>query len=230
MAKIQDVDIPYLEFAEAAAPGTPASGIVRVYSKADGNMYQKDDAGVETSLAATGAAGLVEIDTQTRATDGVITFTSIPSTYAALLIIAHVRSTRSANNDDDLWLRVGNGSLDTGSNYAYLSVRQSASAQGTSQSDADSKVNTVTVPAASATSGRFGSFTATIYNYAASTVQREIEFRGGFGVGTSHRTCHGIGHWLNTSQAIDTVGILAGAAASNLLLTGSKATLWGLPA
>lgn len=54
MAKIQDIDIPYLEFAEAAAPGTPASGIVRIYSKADGLMYSKDDAGTESSMAATG--------------------------------------------------------------------------------------------------------------------------------------------------------------------------------
>lgn len=226
MAKIQDVDIPYLEFAEAAAPGTPASGIVRIYSKADGSMYQKDDAGTETSLSA-GASGLVEIDTITRATDGVITFTSIPSTYAALLMVAHIRGTRSAN-DDDLWVRVGNGSLDTGNNYAYLSLRQSASAQGTSQSDADSKINSITIPAASATSGRFGIITATFYNYAASSVQREMEFRGGFGIGTSHRSCHGIGHWLNTSSAIDQIGILGGTTAN--LLTGSKATLWGLPA
>lgn len=56
MAKIQDIDIPHLEFAEAAAPGTPASGIVRVYAKADGLLYSKDDAGVET-LVSGGAGG-----------------------------------------------------------------------------------------------------------------------------------------------------------------------------
>lgn len=55
MAKIQDIDIPYLEFAEAAAPGTPASGIVRIYAKSDGSLYQKDDAGTETGLASSSA-------------------------------------------------------------------------------------------------------------------------------------------------------------------------------
>lgn len=54
MAKIQDIDIPYLEFAEASAPGTPASGIVRIYAKTDGSLYQKDDAGTETGLAGGG--------------------------------------------------------------------------------------------------------------------------------------------------------------------------------
>lgn len=51
MAKIQDIDIPYLEFAEAAAPGTPAAAIVRTYSKSDGLMYSKDDAGLEAQMS-----------------------------------------------------------------------------------------------------------------------------------------------------------------------------------
>lgn len=63
MAKIQDIDIPYLEFAEAAAPGTPASGIVRIYAKSDGSLYQKDDAGTETGLAGGGGGGSVATDT-----------------------------------------------------------------------------------------------------------------------------------------------------------------------
>lgn len=57
MARIQDIDIPHLEFAEAAAPGTPAAGIVRIYAKTDGNLYQKDDAGLETGLAGGGGGG-----------------------------------------------------------------------------------------------------------------------------------------------------------------------------
>lgn len=56
MAKIQDIDIPHLEFAEGAAPGTPASAIVRLYAKADGLLYSKDDAGVETVVTGGGGA------------------------------------------------------------------------------------------------------------------------------------------------------------------------------
>jgi hypothetical protein len=55
MARIQDLDIPYLEFAEAAAPGTPAAGIVRIYAKTDGSLYQKDDAGAESALPGAGS-------------------------------------------------------------------------------------------------------------------------------------------------------------------------------
>ena len=61
MARIQDIDIPYLEFAEAAAPSTPASGIVRIYAKTDGSLYQRDDAGTETGLAG-GSSGTIVSD------------------------------------------------------------------------------------------------------------------------------------------------------------------------
>jgi hypothetical protein len=56
MAKIQDIDIPHLEFAEAAAPSTPASGIVRIYAKSDGLLYSKDDAGSESPVSGAGSA------------------------------------------------------------------------------------------------------------------------------------------------------------------------------
>lgn len=47
----------YIEFNEIATPSTPATGKVRLYPKADGNMYQLTDAGVETNLASGGGGG-----------------------------------------------------------------------------------------------------------------------------------------------------------------------------
>ena len=46
----------YHEFDEMAAPGTPAAAKVRVYAKADGKMYRKDDAGTEAELGGGGGA------------------------------------------------------------------------------------------------------------------------------------------------------------------------------
>jgi hypothetical protein len=37
----------FLEFAEASAPSTPASGFARIYVKSDGRVYNMDDAGTE---------------------------------------------------------------------------------------------------------------------------------------------------------------------------------------
>jgi hypothetical protein len=45
-----------VDFIEAAAPATPATGDVRLYSKTDGLLYSKDDAGTET-LVSGGAGG-----------------------------------------------------------------------------------------------------------------------------------------------------------------------------
>lgn len=67
MARIQDIDLPYLEFGEAAAPSTPAAGVVRIYAKTDGKLYQKDDAGTESDLAS-GAATFVGVRAYAGAT------------------------------------------------------------------------------------------------------------------------------------------------------------------
>lgn len=47
-----DNEFPEVKFAEGAAPGTPASGLVIAYAKSDGLLYSKDDAGAETALGA----------------------------------------------------------------------------------------------------------------------------------------------------------------------------------
>lgn len=45
-------EFPEVKFAEGAAPGTPASGLVIAYAKSDGLLYAKDDTGAETVLGA----------------------------------------------------------------------------------------------------------------------------------------------------------------------------------
>lgn len=46
---------PKVILAEGAAPATPSSGQVKVYAKADGLVYSKDDAGTETPLGGGGS-------------------------------------------------------------------------------------------------------------------------------------------------------------------------------
>jgi len=46
-----------LIWVEQAAPGTPAAGTVVQYAKADGLLYSKDDAGVETVVTGGGGGG-----------------------------------------------------------------------------------------------------------------------------------------------------------------------------
>lgn len=55
VAKISTSD--HVELTEIAAPSTPASGKVAVYTKTDGKLYIKDDAGTETDLTSGGGGG-----------------------------------------------------------------------------------------------------------------------------------------------------------------------------
>lgn len=47
---------------EAAAPGTPPTGMVYVYVKADGKIYIKDDAGTETDLTSATGGPATQLD------------------------------------------------------------------------------------------------------------------------------------------------------------------------
>lgn len=64
MARIQDIAPELLQFTEAVAPATPASGVVRIYAKSDGKLYSKDDAGAESPLVGAAAADVSIVDTE----------------------------------------------------------------------------------------------------------------------------------------------------------------------
>lgn len=58
LGALADTDaVTYLDFTTAAAPANPAAGKVRVYSKTGSHIAQRDSAGAETLLDATGGAG-----------------------------------------------------------------------------------------------------------------------------------------------------------------------------
>lgn len=61
MTKASDNVFPRFLVSEGGSTATPAAGNVTIYAKADGLLYQKDDAGAETLLAS-GASGAVATD------------------------------------------------------------------------------------------------------------------------------------------------------------------------
>jgi len=131
MAKIQDIDLPHLEFAEAAAPSTPASGIVRIYAKSDGFLYGKDDAGTETALS-NGSAGAVATDAIWDAAGDLVQGTGA-NTAARLALGAAgtvVRSTGSANAY----------AYPPGYEIDYVQVTSSVNITATSEATADTAV------------------------------------------------------------------------------------------
>jgi len=65
------ISVPSALLTEAAAPGTPASGLVSVYAKTDGLVYSKDDAGTETRVSGRAFNGVrVELSSDQTITTG----------------------------------------------------------------------------------------------------------------------------------------------------------------
>ena len=63
VAKVATDD--HLELSEIAAPATPATGKVAVYTKTDGKLYIKDDTGTETDCTGSGGGSSLPVDDTT---------------------------------------------------------------------------------------------------------------------------------------------------------------------
>lgn len=85
----------FIDFYEQVAPATPSADLVRLYAKADGKLYIKDDAGVETDLSS-GGGGTVEHSYVERTTDLSITATTdaTAQTFISSDAVAYDGSTR----------------------------------------------------------------------------------------------------------------------------------------
>lgn len=65
----------------------------------------------------TGAMFPLQVITVGPAGASSVSFTNIPNTYSHLQIRAYLKTTTNSNSDGNGYYRVGNGSVDTGSNY-----------------------------------------------------------------------------------------------------------------
>jgi hypothetical protein len=66
----------------ASAPSTAASGTVRVYAKADGKVYRKDDAGTEAELGGSGSSLITAVSTDFEVSSGTLSLTNAVGTGA----------------------------------------------------------------------------------------------------------------------------------------------------
>jgi hypothetical protein len=93
-----------------------------------------------------------------------VTFSGIPANYTHLQVRAILRSTRSENSDGPAF-RLGNGSVDTGSNYSWHFIKGEGSAASANGFATQSYLGLGDMPAASRTSGIFGTLTIDILDY-----------------------------------------------------------------
>lgn len=149
-----------------------------------------------------------------------ITFSSIPGSYDDLVLEMELETADAADQDRPV-INVGNGSVDTGSNYAYvLHYRGSTNAENKSGNDTK-MLGPVTLMGAGAVSGATGMSRMTFYRYAENDAWTSVQMWG-FANGGDYYFQDGGGVWRSTA-VIDTIQV----AAEGGNLEGGRARLYG---
>lgn len=157
-----------------------------------------------------------KIDSRTLASaTGTIDFTSIPQTYTDLFLITNHFYTAT----DQIQLRVGNGSIDTGTNYSSTSIQGSGTSATSGRQTSSSFIYGIF-----GTSGNDGNnYLANFMNYSNTTTYKTIISRGN-SLGDSTNAV--VGLWRNTA-AINSIRIYL---PTTTFKVGSTFTLYGIKA
>jgi hypothetical protein len=171
-----------------------------------------------------GSGDLTLIASTTLGADNAnITITGIPNTYTDLVVSFMARSAE-ASEFDTLYLRMGDGSIDSGSNYS--SARRIS---GSGSADLGTRnatfISLATVTGSSATSGAFGGGRCEILNYADTSMFKIVSGSAYMDGASDHYVQLVGGIWKNSGAEVDQVNIsLEG---GNDLKAGSRLTIWG---
>jgi len=143
------------------------------------------------------------------------TFTSIPSTYTDLVLIVSGSNAGSAAP----LMQVGNGSVDTGTNYSMTVLRGTGSAANSFNNPGDTWFNTFMTSG----TGEIYTVTANFQNYSNTTTKKTALFRAGAAGGN---VIAEVGIWNNTA-AINQIKVLLSGVNFN---AGTTFTLYGIAA
>jgi len=126
------------------------------------------------------ADSMALLDSWTYSTDvASITFTGLPTGYTKLIVIAKLRTDRTGTTPDGCDMNLGDGSIDSGANYAYYQ-NYAGAASGTSGGISQTyiEVGRVSVAAAGETAGALGFFVVELFNYDDSSYETDVKARG----------------------------------------------------
>jgi len=153
-----------------------------------------------------------------------IDFTSIPATFAQLLLVAYLRSDKAAVTSDLITCRFNN---DSGATYSYQSLQALNAGISAAGAVAATALLLGTIPAATAPASTFATVELLIPHYAGVANYKTWSGRNfrrlGATAGDVATNWQG-GEW-SASAAVNRLTLLA--SASNLL-TGSRAPLYGM--
>jgi hypothetical protein len=156
-----------------------------------------------------------------------VTFSSISASYTDLVLVCSIQNTLTGDLDTRYNLRVGNGSIDTGSNYSNTFIIgtgvTAASSRNTGRAQIDGIINTPT-----ANSNEFALVKFDFLNYSNTTTYKTILYRDGKTQNTQEKGAGaGTGIWRSTS-AINTLSIFTSGPSAGTFSVGSTFTIYGI--
>ena len=151
----------------------------------------------------TGAYFPLQVVTVGSAGAADVTFTNIPSTYSHLQIRVFARGTETSDTVN-VTTRVGNGSIDTNSNYAWHQLYGDGSSTGASAGTTQSFMYMPQVATDLNSASIYGSVIIDILDYANTNKYKTLRGFGGFDANGSGKVFLRSGLWQSTS-AINTV-------------------------
>jgi hypothetical protein len=147
-----------------------------------------------------------------------VTFSSIPGTYTDLVLV--ISEFNSAATDTSFVFQVGNGSIDTGSNYSATEIGGNGSAAFSDRAS-NSTVAYLNGPGIGTSTTAPNTYAMHFMNYSNTTTYKTVLVRGGSAAGN---TVALVNLWRSTS-AINTIKINQSA---NNMATGSTFSLYGI--
>ena len=151
-----------------------------------------------------------------------VSFSSIPSTYTDLYIVGQC----GVSNNDYLTFRVGNGSVDTGSNYSRTFLEGNGSAASSGRNTNQTKLYVADTTGIMNNSLNY-SFYINLMNYSNTTTNKTFLNRTANNNSSFPGTTASVGLWRST-LAINIVTIAPDTNDGRTLIAGSTFTLYGI--
>ena len=174
-----------------------------------------------------GAGAFESIATATgTGSSGTITFSAIPSTFQHLQIRVLVRDTSTSTTGAGINLRLGNGSIDTGTNYARHNIYANGTTVSASGTASTTNISmSTTVAGGNSTADIYGVALIDIHDYASTSKYKTVRSF----TGTDFNNANGAlaltsGLWMSTS-AINTLRLYI---SSGSFTTSSTFALYGI--
>jgi len=147
-----------------------------------------------------------------------VTFSSIPGTYTDLVLVINLGTTANGN---DLYVNIGNGSVDTGSNYSYTVVAGNGSSALSARQSSQTKLNLNY--ATNTSSAISGNLILNFMNYSNTTTNKTILTR-------ANNSNYGVDAFAGLWRSTSAINIMTLTAGTSTFLSGSTFSLYGIAA